>query len=229
VAELSDKRGLLIVSLPRNEVDLAKAAADAGAEWLKVHVNAVHRASGTRFGSLAEERQRLEAILSVGPPVGLVPGEDEMITPDEVGAVRAMGFAFLDAYLHRLPLYLFDAGIPVIPACTAETPTAVLGGLADLPGEWLEAAVVHPSGYGRPPVAEDLALLAAVGEASGRRLIVPTQRAIRPEDLPRYFEIPSVDAIMIGAIVTGTDPASVGRATAAFRAELDRIFGPGRS
>ena len=71
-----DRRGLLIVSLPRNDRDLARAAIDSGADLLKVHVNVHHRASGTAFGSLQEEMDRLNAILDLHVPTGLVVGRN---------------------------------------------------------------------------------------------------------------------------------------------------------
>lgn len=218
-----DRRGLLIVSLPRNDPALARAAADGGADLLKAHVNVRHRASGTVFGPLAVEMDRLESVLRVGLPVGLVPGEEEMVRPEEVPALRR--FAFLDAYLTRLPLYLYDAGVPVIPAIPHDFPPAAFGALRALPGEWAEAALVPPDGYGRPPAAGDLVALAQAAEASGRRLIVPSQRRLRPEDLERYFAIPGVWAVMIGAVVTGADPAGIAAATAQFRRALDRVVG----
>jgi hypothetical protein len=215
------RRGLLIVSLPRNDPALARAAASAGADLLKVHVNVRHRASGTRFGSLDDEAEALEAILAVGPPVGLVPGEEEMVTPDDLPRLRR--FAFLDAYVTRLPLFLYDAGVPVIPAIPHDYPVAAFGSLAALPGDWLEAALVPPEEYGRPPVAGDLVALAHVGAVTRRHLIVPSQRRMRPEDLPRYLAVPYVWAIMIGAVVTGRTARSVGRATEAFRRALDAV------
>jgi hypothetical protein len=215
------RRGLLIVSLPRNDAALARAAASAGADLLKVHINVHHRASGTRFGSLDEEEAALQEILAVGLPTGLVPGEDEMVSPDEVGRLRR--FAFLDAYVTRLPLFLYDAGVPVIPAIPHDYPPEALGSLAALPGEWLEAALVAPDGYGRHPAAGDLVALARLGASARRRMIVPTQRRVRPEDLPRYFAIPQVWAIMIGAVVTGRAARGVGRATEAFRRALDAL------
>lgn len=221
---IPDRRGLLIASLPRNDPALARAARDAGADLIKCHVNVSHRAAGTRFGSLAEEEGRLREILSLGLPVGLVPGEEAMVGRDEVARLHEMGFAFLDAYLDALPLYLYESGIEVVPAYRAGTPIRRLAALAHLPGSWLEAPVVAPDGYGREPVADDLLRLAEVGRASGRRLIVPTQRRMAPDHLPRYFALPEVWAIMIGAVVTGSSAESLAGATAAFRAALDRLF-----
>lgn len=216
------RRGLLIVSLPRNDVELARAAANAGADLFKTHVNVRHRASGTKFGSLDEEEERLAEILGLGLPTGLVPGEDAMVTPDQIPRLRR--FAFLDAYVTRLPLFLYDVGVPVIPAVPHDYPAAALGSLIALPGEWLEAALVPPDGYGRDPVADDLVALAHLGAVTRRRLIVPTQRRLRPEDLPRYFGIPQVWAVMIGAVVTGRTARGIGRATEAFRRALDALF-----
>jgi hypothetical protein len=217
------RRGLLIVSLPRNDAALAKAAASAGADLLKVHINVHHRASGTRFGSLEDEEDRLDAILKVGVPTGLVPGEEMMVTREEIPRLRR--FAFLDAYVHRLPLFLYDVGVPVIPAIPHNYPHDAMGSVTALPGDWLEAALVPPQGYGAEPVADDLVALARLGSLTRRRLIVPSQRRLRPEDLGRYFAITHVWAVMIGVIVTGRAARSLGRATEAFRRALDGLLG----
>lgn len=216
------RRGLLIVSLPRNDEELARAAIEGGADLLKVHVNVHHRASGTLFGALAEEMDRLGSILDLGTPTGLVPGEEEMVRQDEVPQLRR--FAFLDAYLTHLPLYLYAAGVPVVPAIPHDFPADALPFLRRLPGEWAEAALVPPDGYGRPPTAADLVALERAGELSGRRLIVPTQRRMHPDDLGRYFELPAVWSVMIGAIVTGVGAVGLGKATGAFRQALDSLF-----
>ncbi len=204
-------------------MELARAAAHAGADLLKVHINVRHRASGTEFGSLKAERDRLLEILNVGLPVGLVPGEETMATPNELPQIRAMGFAFLDAFIHVLPPYLYTAGLPVIPALPHSIARHYLIQVRDLPGEWVEAAIVAPEGYGQPPADGDFAALQTAAEVTGKRLIVPTQRQIAPADLSRYFDIPAVSAVTIGAIVTGLDPNSLARTTSAFRHALDRV------
>ncbi len=217
-----DRRGLLIVSLPRNDLDLARAAMTGGADLLKLHVNVHHRASGTIFGSVREELDRLEAILDLGTPTGLVPGEEKMVSREELPLLRR--FAFLDAYITHLPLYLYGAGVPVVPAVPHDFPLEVLSFLRSLPGGWVEAALVASDEYGRPPQTDDFPALARVGDVTGRRLIVPTQRRIHPDDLGRYFDIPAVGAIMIGAVVTGLDPTGVESTTRAFRRSLSRLF-----
>ncbi len=148
-----------------------------------------------------------------------------MVSPDELPELSGMGFAFLDAFVHVLPAFLFDVGVPIIPALPHSIDPRYLRLVRDLPGQWVEAAIVDPRGYGLPPAPEDFAALRIVGTETRKQLIVPTQRRILPPDLPRYFEIPGMTALTIGAIVTGADPLSLGRATAAFRAAMDGVLG----
>ncbi|MDR7450759.1 MAG: hypothetical protein QN141_02435 [Armatimonadota bacterium] len=221
---IPDRRPLLIVSLPRNDPALAAAARQGGADVLKVHVNVRHLASGTVFGTLAQERPRLEQILAFGLPTGLVPGEERMLAPEEMPEIRRMGFAFLDAFVDTIQPHLYEAGIPVIPALPHSADDRFLERSRDLPGDWVEAAVVAPDGYGKPPEKADFVALRKVGKATRKRLIVPSQRWITPAHAVRYFGIPQVTALMIGAVVTGMEAKSLGAATAAFRRALDRLF-----
>ena len=145
-----------------------------------------------------------------------------MVTREEIPRLRR--FAFLDAYVTRLPMSLYDAGVPVIPAIPYDYPPEALGAIGAFPGDWLEAALVAPEGYGLEPAAGDLGALARLGTVTGRRLIVPSQRRIGPGDLERYFAIPQVWAVMICVVVTGRTPQTIGRATEAFRRAMDRLF-----
>ena len=73
----------LWVSLPHNEPELAQAALEAGADVLKVHIAADHFASGTRFGTLEEEGERIAQIIAAAKdkPVGIVPGDALEVMP----------------------------------------------------------------------------------------------------------------------------------------------------
>jgi hypothetical protein len=51
-------------------------------------------------------------------------------------------------------------------------------------------------------------------------IIVPTQRAIRPEDVPLLLRNAGVNALMIGAIVTTAEPAALRAATERFAAAM---------
>jgi hypothetical protein len=214
----------LIVSLPANSPELARAAAEGGADALKVHTYVRHDASGTQFGSVAEERAHLEQILAVGLPVGIVPGAgDRLPSPAEMDELAALGLDFFDFYAHDTPAWL--VGFEGMTRAVAIDTTAAIPTLPDLEAlgfQILEAAIVPHDGYGRPLSVADVVAYRQVRAATTLPIIVPTQRAIRPEEAPLLVHEIGIDALMIGAIVTGREPDSLRAATAAFAAAIRR-------
>ena len=208
----------LIVSLPSNSRALAEAAAEGSADALKVHLNVQHAASGTHFGGLAEERANLEGILALGIPTGIVPGAvDCVASPEEMRALAEMGMDFFDMFITTMPAWLtrFSAMTRVGAVDQGVSPETV-GEMEALGVEMLEAAVVPPDGYGRPLCLADLIRYRRLRAATKLPIIVPTERAITPDDVPLLLNEIGLNAIMIGAVVTGRDPHSVARATRLF-------------
>ncbi len=211
----------LFVSLPRNEVELAEAALEGGADGLKVHVNVAHHASGTQFGSWAEEEPVIRKILGLGAPVGLVPGTLERnVTPREVREVEAAGVDFVDAYIQDMPQILPDIVSTLgVMAAFSWRDAASGWGLGHLEGRCslLEASVVHPGGYGQPLADEDLAAYRAIAERwPNLPAVVPTQRAVRPSQVERILAT-GMRGLLIGAIVTGKTAEGIRRVTEEFR------------
>jgi hypothetical protein len=210
-------RPRLIVSLPANSPELARAAAEGGAEALKVHLHVRHDASGTQFGSLAEERENLEKILAVGLPTGVVPGAgDRLPTPEEMRELAAMGLDFFDFYAHDTPAWLVRFPDMTRAVAVNSVDEEQIGFLGELGFELIEAAVVPHEGYGKPLTAADLVAYHRLRSATELPIIVPTQRAVTPEETPILLQETGVDALMIGAIVTGRTPESLRAATARF-------------
>jgi hypothetical protein len=209
----------LIVSLPQNSQELAQAAKAGGADALKVHINVAHEASGTRFASLAEERPALEKVLALGLPTGLVAGGAERVaSPSELREIISLGFDFVDLYAHHWPAWMLgEKRITKIAAVDGSYGPHQVSALMRLGFEALEAAIVPPEGYRRPLTARDLASYSLLREATARPIIVPTQRAISPEEAPLLVRDLGLNAVMIGAVVTGKDPRSLEQATAAFK------------
>ncbi|MBI4863780.1 MAG: hypothetical protein HY815_26495 [Candidatus Riflebacteria bacterium] len=224
---LGDARRLaLIVSLPDNTVELALAAIEGGADGVKVHLNVEHRASGTRFGSFAQERPRLEAIVeAIGnkAALGIMPGAEAVASLEELDQLKGMGFEFVDCYAHHFPAhYLGHGGMKKVLALG---PTYVLDevkGLASLGVDALEASIVEPEGYCQPLSASDLARYRALVGFSRLPVLVPTQRRISPADIP-LLAWAGVTGILIGAVVTGKEPDGVRKTTAAFRDSISRF------
>lgn len=62
---LTDNRFSVIAALPRNDLALAEAALEGGAQAVKVHCNVWHRASGNTFGTFAENRTFLRELIAL--------------------------------------------------------------------------------------------------------------------------------------------------------------------
>lgn len=222
------ERPRLIVSLPENSVELARAAAEGGADALKVHINVRHDASGTQFGSLAEERERLEEILAVGLPTGVVPGVAASLpSREDMAELARMGIDFFDLYVHDMPVWMTRVeGMTRTAAIGHDTPLEAIPELEKLGFEMLEAAVIPHEGYGAALSVSDLAGYQRIRRATQLPIIVPTQRAIEPGDVPALVGI-GLDAIMIGAIVTGREPGGLRAATEQFSSALSAGAGRG--
>jgi len=219
---LLQDRPRLIVSLPRNSPELARAAAQGGADALKVHINVTHEASGTHFGSLAEERPSLEQILALDLPTGIVPGAGERLpSPEEMETLAAMGVDFFDLYLHDMPSWLLRCPhLTRAIAISLPSQAELLPDLEALGCQLIEAAIIPHEGYGQPLSVADLAAYHRIRSATRLPIILPSQRALRPEDVPLLVEDAGVDAIMIGAIVTGAHPDTLRAATERFASAI---------
>lgn len=215
---------LLIASLPRNDPALARAALDGGADVLKVHINVQHHASGTRFGSFAEERPALAQILDLAGarPCGIVPGATAELDAAELRALAEHGFDFLSLYLrHAAPDRLPPAQrLARMLALAHDDPPDLAGSLDQLPIQVCEVSIMAPDTYGQPLTYHDLARYAAIRRATRLPLVVPTQRRISPAAIPDLLRI-GIEGVMIGAVVAGTTVASWRDATAAFRRAID--------
>ena len=222
-------RPVLLVSLPRNDAELARAAVDAGAEGLKVHINLHHAASGRSFGSWEQEGQVIADIIALGVPVGIVHGTaDSMCTPDDLQGMAAAGLDFVDAYLSDMPAWMLDNSTDIqVMAAVGEhdmpphgTPEG--GGLLPLV-RMSEASILGHEGYGRPLCVADLMSYAWLAEVlKPLPVIVPTQRAITPLEVTSLHNA-GFRGILIGAIVTGSQPQTIVQATSEFRLALDRL------
>jgi len=218
------KKMPLIASLPGNSVELAKAAAAGGADMLKVHMNVCHAASGTRFGTFAEERPRIEAILAaVDIPVGVMPGAAETPALDEMRELERMGIAFFDIYASDMPAdYLCLKKMSPMAALGAGWRPWEPESVDALGIKLLEASVVPHEEYGRRLALSDLAAYSYIAKKFGGDVIVPTQKAIEPEETSLLYEA-GVRGLMIGKIVAGDTPSSFEAAAARFAKAVSEI------
>lgn len=216
----------LLVSLPRNDPKMARAALDAGADGLKAHIGLEHFASGLSTGSLDDEESALREICSLDAPVGIVPGVGEgLATREEMLRLAEIGIDFFDLYATDMPAWMLrmqDCPVSVMVAFSATCrPWGLVESVAGASRpEMIEASIAEHDSYGGPLTAADISDYAEIAARARQPVIVPTQKAVRPEEVAVLRDA-GVAALLIGAIVTGTDAGSITEATAKFRAALD--------
>lgn len=213
----------LIMSLPQNDAGLSRAAFDAGADVVKVHCNLTHRASKNGFGPLAEYADTFARMLREATgPMGLVPGAAVEDVSRDLDAVSALPFDFFSLYVHHVPPALLQKPQALMAACGHDYAIEEAGQLAVVGARVLEASIMAPEGYGAPLSLRDVIAYRRLCQATALPVVVPTQRKVLPEDLP-YLRDAGVKGIMIGAIVTGTEPAGILRSIRMFREAIDRL------
>ena len=211
----------LLVSLPRNDVDLARAALRCGAQGLKVHINVEHFASGTRFGSWDEERETLAAIVEVakdaGASVGIVPGANgAFAAPSDFGGLSEIGVDYFDAYPFDCPAWaLTQTDLDVMMAAFHGADLGEFAQLENLGMTLCEASILGHDDYGKALTAQDLARYAALVGRLKVPVIVPSQKKIEPQDIAALRKT-GARGLLIGAIVTGREAEGLEAATRAF-------------
>ncbi len=198
----------IIVSLARHDLDLAKAALDGGAYALKTHLNAYHRATGTTFGSFAEERPFFEALSQLGCPLLVMAGQETVPSAEEMDALADLGFEGFNVYVDHMQPHLLTSRLRPMPALSATSTPDDIKQIAALPGCVVEASIMPFERYRTAMTEADLERYAAVVDAVDVPVIVPSQLALTPRDAIRLREA-GIAAPLLGAIVTGDTPRSM--------------------
>lgn len=210
----------LLVSLPRNDVRLAQAALRGGAQGLKIHINVHHHASGTHFGSWDEEKAEIGRIVEAArehkASVGIVPGGSPFATMDEFEDMARLGLDYFDAYPADAPAWTLSQGhIDVMLAAYFGGSIKEMQALQAVGMSLCEASTVEQNLYGTLLSTLDLAVYARLSSSLGCPIIVPSQKAITPQDVPALRKT-GARALLIGAIVTGREADSIEAAARAF-------------
>lgn len=216
----------LVVSLPRNDIKLAQAAIDAGADALKIHLNVHHHASGNNFGSLEDEKEKLEPIINLcekyNVPIGVVPGTIDLDF-QELSKVKDAGFSFTSMYDKDMdPLGIRTDEIYKLVAITFEYDMEWIKILDQLDFDVLECSIMHPDSYGTRLTMRDVFKLKSIRENTSKPLLLPTQKAIEPSQVQILKEI-GINGLMIGAVVTEDSAKTIYDNTKRFRDAIDKL------
>lgn len=226
---LQKKKFSLIVSLPANDIDLVKAAADGGADAIKVHMNVYHRASGISFGTLEDNILFFQSMHDIFKgPTGIVPGDEpKKITQVDIQTLKQVGFDFLSIYAHAAPAWVL--GLKNFTTMVAIS-DAYSGSVRDIEGasvspvDVIETSIVPGAGYGTPLTVQDLWHYRFIKQRVKQPVIVPTQKRVRIEDIPS-LQAMGVNGLMIGAIVTGSTADDIYKQTKLYKDYIDKLWG----
>ncbi len=222
---LHQKRPALIMSLPGNDPFLARIAVESGADVIKVHMNVQHRASGLHFRTFEEEKENLAQIKEIAGsvPCGIVAGSSVEDAERDFLSANRLDYEFVSLYASAAPLSVLSCPDmkKMIALAPGYTPNDVRL-LSKIGADVLEASVMMPETYGQRLTAKELLEYAAITEASDLPVVVPTQRAIRPEEVGQLASV-GVSGIMIGAVVTGKTGETIKKSISEFRNAIDRL------
>jgi len=223
VEMLRGKPMTLIMSLPRNDVGLCRVAFEAGADAVKVHSNLSHHASNNQFKPFEAYEEMFGEMLQSAPgPMGIVPGADVSEVLHTAKKASVLPFDFFSLYAHHAPPQILSLPQALMTACAFDYTDAEVAGISNAGASVLEASVIPGDGYGQPLSLRDVIRYRRICEGTRLPVVAPTQRRVLPDDLP-YLRDAGVKGIMIGAIVTGSEQASIARAIESFRRAIDKL------
>lgn len=203
----------IAVSLARHDMALAEAARDAGADALKLHLNAYHRASGTNFGSFNEERSFFEEVATLGLPLLVMAGQESVPTAEEMDALADLGFEGFNLYFAHMQPHLLASKLRPMPAMADTSTDEDLARMNALPGAIIEASITPFSAYGTLLDAADLAAYRTIVQKSAAPVIAPSQKRFVPDDMARLADA-GIGGALLGVIVTGDTPETLRDAVA---------------
>jgi hypothetical protein len=205
----------ILVSLPRNDIELARAALDAGADGIKVHLNAHHHASGTNFGDFASERKFLETLARLPTSKLIMIGQEKLPSDEELLALSQMGFEGFNLYLKHAEPRLFASPLRPILALEHGYQLENIHQITAHPNAWIEASIVNSRDYGTHLTADDLSHYLDISAHSKRPVIIPTQKKVALSDLSKLKEA-GASALLIGVIVMGSTTDTVAKTITSF-------------
>lgn len=199
----------VFVSLAENDLELAQAAVDAGADGLKIHLNVSHRASGNSFGNLDEEGEAIRSIGELDVPLGVVPGQDMATVRETIPKLADYPVDFFDSYVHHCPpeiQSLTDRAVWTAPS--DQYGRSEILALDDVEVDVVEFSIQPKSRYGESMTMRDLAQYVDLANALDTPSVIPSQLAVTPTDAVMLAER-GVTNFLLGTVVTDNTPDTV--------------------
>lgn len=209
---LLDKLPLtLIVNLPENSIELAKAAEEGGADALTVPIDP----------SVKDKKQLISIVDTAKVPVGARLRGD--ISEDEVIGLKKLGVDFIDFDLTGAAAWMLKlTGVGKIATLDSRYIVEDLTRLSDRPINGIDAAIVPDESIGRDLMVGDLQEYITICLSTGLPVIVPTQKLIRISEVPIIWDT-GAKGILLTDIVTGTSSKSLKAVTKEFKEAIKAL------
>jgi hypothetical protein len=177
---------VILGDLASNSPEFAIACEEARANALVLHIND-DSAKGSRFGGLEIEQDSLrDCLSSVRIPVGISIGDSRPLVREEWEICVALGFSFVIMLAHHMPTFVWkDERLTKIVSIGPGYILEQVKTISEFKEVSALVASLTPSqGHGLPLNLFDVATLRLITSLSRKPVLYPTQRRIRPEDIP---------------------------------------------
>jgi hypothetical protein len=209
VSLLSREPFTLIVMLPENSAEMAKAAEESGAGAICINYS--------------DDKGAIREIIdAVKIPVGMSLGEN-ILSEDEMKDFKKSGFDFIDIPSNDAPDHILKiGGFGRILALDPDYSTLDLTKLSDRPIDGLDAAVIMPEEWGKDLNVGDLQQYITIAMSTTLPVIIPTQKSIRASEVPIIWDT-GVKGMIIGAAITGDTSSSLKAVIQEYRSAVESI------
>jgi hypothetical protein len=201
---MSKKKMTLIVQLPENDIEMAKAAEAAGADALVVN----------------KGEKQSEIMKEVKIPVGIDLSLEEKL--DEKKIKENEKYDFINFHFDSLTAITKRIKTGKIIALSNSYTLDKIIGVENVGAQAIDAAIVPLSQGHRDLVVGDLQNYIAIAISSGLPVIIPTQRTIKPSEVAIIADT-GAKGLLLTKVVLGESVKSIEKALKEYRAAADDL------
>jgi len=214
ISLISTKKFTLVVEPAENDLDLAKAAQEAGADALQLMVSS----------NLAVEMPYLiQIVKELKIPVGLVLGKDVALEDEDMRQIIKQGFDFVNVGVQHLsPVVLGNKKLSRILALDSRFSFDEVIELSKTSFEVIDAAIIPVSLKGKDLDVGDLQNYISIIISTGLPVIIPTQCKVRVSEVPILADA-GAKGIILTQTILGKNSESTKKAVAEFRMAIDEL------